>query len=561
MTTSIQVSGGRTPIEEARLIEPALKRVLYECLERIRATKAALYLATTHGTSEAYELVTSYGWTAPPQRLDERYPIVARLIANRLPLMVNSLGADRLVGEMLFEQGSERALALPIFGRGRRLVGIVDLRDKAAQKPFDAADAAAADTIREAIEKELAAKSLYGVGDGSVVETPKRRRGSSAKYSAVMRAEAALLPETLLRPETTASPGAVEVIRAARGRMAKRVLDREVARRMLTREEIERLRVVLPAVLAIPGVVAGVLTNLTARERQVVVSNAPLADDALRLINDRLAVSLKRREVATAASRANWSANLDRNAVTSNDIQIVASAAVAPKSVDGLVLTVALSKKPTDEARAQIEALAEQLGVCVDAIVGRNQWQQRRIVIAEALIEPDFRPMPMLAGHSRLVAGIAQRLAEAMKMSEDFVDTVRVGALVHDVGLRLLDYEKLGVQGRLTDEQTQVVMEHPLVGAALVEPYLGRDVAEVVLRHHERFDGHGYPGRLAGERIPLAARVVQIADCWAAMTSPESYVPNVSRDEAMHRLRKDAGAQFDPSLVGTFIAAVDEIVG
>src|ERR1051325_1380536 len=364
MTTSIQVSGGRTPIEEARLIEPALKRALYECLERIRATKAALYLATSYGTSQVYELVTSYGWTAPPPRLDERYPIVARLLANRLPLMVNSLGADRATGEVRFEQGSERPLALPIFGRGRRLVGIVDLRDKAGQKPFEPADAAAADTVREAIEKELAAKGLYGVGDGSVVETPKRRRGSSAKYSAVMRAEAALLPETLVRPETTASPGAAEVIRAARGRMAKRVLDREVARRILTREEIERLRIVLPAVLAIPGVVAGVLTNLTARERQIVVSNAPLADDALRLINDRLAMSLKRREVATAAARPNSSANLARNAVTSSDIQIVASAAVAPKSVDDLVLTVALSTKPTDEARAQIEALAAQLAVC-----------------------------------------------------------------------------------------------------------------------------------------------------------------------------------------------------
>ena len=67
--------------------------------------------------------------------------------------------------------------------------------------------------------------------------------------------------------------------------------------------------------------------------------------------------------------------------------------------------------------------------------------------------------------------------------------------------------------------------------------------------------------RLDRERIPLAARVVRIADCWAAMTSPESYMPSVDRNEAMHRLRKDAGAQFDPSLVGTFVAAVDEIVG
>jgi hypothetical protein len=312
-------------------------------------------------------------------------------------------------------------------------------------------------------------------------------------------------------------------------------------------------------VLAIPGVLAGVLTNLEERERQIVVSSAPLAADALRLINARLAASLQRHEVSAAASRANWSATTS-NEVTAGDIRIVASAAVAPKSVDGLVLTVALSAKPSDEARLQIERLAEQLGVCVDAIVGRDAWQQRRVAIAEALLEPDFRPMPILVGHSKLVAGIAQRLAQALKMSDDFVATVRIGALVHDVGLRLLDYDKLG-GGKLTDEQMQTVIEHPLVGAALVEPYLGRDVADVVLRHHERYDGKGYPGRLAGERIPLAARIVQIADCWAAMTSPESYVPPVDRDEAIHRLRKDAGAQFDPLLVGTLIAEIDEIVG
>lgn len=563
MDTRIGVHGERPPIEEARLIEPALKAALYRCLERIHATKAALYLATRHTASDAFELVTSYGWVAPPPRavIDDRSPIVMRLSATRMPLIVNSVAADRRVAEVLFEQGSERVLAVGIFGRGERMVGVIDLRDKAAAKPFDAADVALLDAVRAEIEQLLGAKSLYGLGGVTIVDVPKRRRGGSAKYSAVMRAEAALLPETLVRADTTPSPGALEVIRAARERMGRRALDREVARRLLSRDELERLRVVLPAVLAIPGVVAGVLTNLAARERQIVVSQSPLADDALRLINERLAASLKRREVATSASRANWSATPQSDAITANDIRIVASAAVAPKSVDGLVLTVALASKPTDDARVQIERLAEQLGACVDVLVGRSELLRRRGIIAEALLEPDFRSLPILAAHCRLVAGIAQRLAQALKMSEEFVETVRVGALVHDVGLRLLDYETLGRAGRLTDEQTQIVMEHPLVGAALVEPYLGRDVADIVLRHHERFDGYGYPGKLAGERIPLAARIVQIADCWAAMTSPESYTPNVSRDEAMHRLRKDAGAQFDPSLVGTFIAAIDEIVG
>jgi HD-GYP domain-containing protein (c-di-GMP phosphodiesterase class II) len=555
MDTRIAVSGDRSPLEEARLLEPALKRALYECIERVRATKAALYLGASHGASSAFELVTSYGWNAPPAKLDAaRSPIVARLASTQMPLMVNSVAADRVIAEALFEQGCERVLALPIFGRARQLVGIIDLRDKAARKPFEAADVAAADSIRDEIEKVLAAKQLYGLG-AMLVETPKRRRGASAKYSGIQ-----LGPETLVRPDTTASPAAAEVIRAARDRMSRRGSEREAARRLLSREELETLRVVLPAVLAIPGVLAGVLTNLTARERQIVVSNAPLAGDALRLINARLAASLQRHEVATAASRANWSAVPDSNEIAAADIRIVASAAVAPKSVDGLVLTVALSAKPTDDARVQIERLAAQLGVCVDAIVGRSEWHQRRVKIAEALLEPDFRAMPRLAGHSKLVAGIAQRLAQTLKMSEDFAETVRVAALVHDAGLRLLDYDKLS-GGTITDEQMQTVIEHPLVGAALVEPFLGRDVAEVVLRHHERWDGKGYPGKLSGERIPLGARIVQIADCWAAMTSPDSYAPAVDRDEAMRRLRRDAGAQFDPSLVGVFLAAVDEIAG
>ena len=554
MDTPISITGAPSPLEEARLLEPALKRALYECIERVRATKAALYLGASHSANSAFELVTSYGWNAPPARLDAKSPIVSRLAATQMPLMVNSVAADRAVAEALFEQGCERVLALPIFGRARHLAGILDLRDKAGRKPFEAADVAAADSIREAIEKVLATKQLYGIR-GSVVEAPKRRRGASAKYSGIT-----VGPETLVRPDAAASPGALDVIRAARDRMARRIQERDAARRVLSREELETLRVVLPAVLAIPGVLAGVLTNLTERERQIVVSNAPLDDDALRLINARLAASLQRHEVATAASRANWSAT-QSDAISAADIRIVASAAVAPKSVDGLVLTVALKAKPSDDARVQIERLAAQLGVCVDAIVGRDEWQRRRVVIAEALLEPDFRPMPILAGHSKLVAGIAQRLAETLKMSDDFVLTVRLGALVHDVGLRLLDYDKLGGSGKLTDAQMQTVMEHPLVGAALVEPFLGRDVADVVLRHHERFDGKGYPGKLAGERIPLAARIVQIADCWAAMTSPESYAPSVERAEAIRRLRKDAGAQFDPSLVGTFIAAVDEIAG
>src|SRR5437763_7135789 len=265
MDTRLGIPGAPTPLQEPRLLAPALNRALYECIERIHATKAALYLGASHTGSEAFELVTSYGWTAPPARLDRRNPVVSRLLSTQMPLMVNSVAADRVVAEALFEQGCERVLAVPIFGR-ERLAGIIDMRDKAGRKPFEAADVAAADAIRQEIENVLAAKKLYGVGPVSLVEAPKRRRGASAKYSGV-----SLRAETLVRPEITASPGAVEVIRAARERMSRRPPERDAARRLLSRDELETLRVVLPAVLAIPGVLAGALTNLEERERQIVV--------------------------------------------------------------------------------------------------------------------------------------------------------------------------------------------------------------------------------------------------------------------------------------------------
>src|SRR5438067_7700288 len=135
MDTRIGIHGAPSPLEEARLLEPALKRALYECIERIRATKAALYLGASHSASNAFELVTSYGWNAPPAKLDAKTPIVSRLVSTQMPLIVNSVASDRVVAEALFEQGCERVLAVPIFGRARQLVGVIDLRDKAAKKP------------------------------------------------------------------------------------------------------------------------------------------------------------------------------------------------------------------------------------------------------------------------------------------------------------------------------------------------------------------------------------------------------------------------------------------
>jgi HD-GYP domain-containing protein (c-di-GMP phosphodiesterase class II) len=115
-------------------------------------------------------------------------------------------------------------------------------------------------------------------------------------------------------------------------------------------------------------------------------------------------------------------------------------------------------------------------------------------------------------------------------------------------------------RANLTAEEMRALAEHPLVGAALVEPILGPEVAQAVLRHHERVDGKGYPSRMSGQQIPLAARIIAIVDGWVAMTARQSYQPPISREEAAVRIREGAGTQWDGALVEKFLRALPELL-
>jgi HD-GYP domain-containing protein (c-di-GMP phosphodiesterase class II) len=191
------------------------------------------------------------------------------------------------------------------------------------------------------------------------------------------------------------------------------------------------------------------------------------------------------------------------------------------------------------------------------ASVPRNDRQ----IIAEKLLEPDFARYPDLVEHSRLVAAIAQRLAAQLEIPAPQVETIRLAALVHDVGLRLLDYERIYNKPNLTPEQLRGLSEHPIVGAALVEPLLGGEIAQIVLRHHERMDGKGYPSKLGAAQIPAGSKIIAIADAWVAMTSANSYRPPITRQEAMQRMREGAGTQFDAAIVEQFLGAIEKIDG
>jgi hypothetical protein len=551
---------GFAVLNEVRPLEPELKRALYAAYELAAATKAALYLASSYA-SERYEIVTSYAFNPADRRVvDGKDALVQRLAASHAPFVINALGEDERVAEILFRHNNERLVAVPIFGRGRRMIGFIDLRDKAGRKNFDASDVVAAEKIAREIMKVLATKNLYGVGRVPLVDMPKRASKNSSGAWAMPRMPIARKPEGDRPAAATLSTRAIEVIRRAHERMTHRDLAIDRRRRILTAEEFERVRVLLPASLSIPGVAAAVLTSMTHDEMQAIVAHGELTTEALKLIQTKIAQWAKRTPRDTS-SKALILPSRNCGTITHEQLRVVASSQLAGRAVERLVLTIAFERTPDDATRRQIEKFAEYLGDAVEGIIGRTDLLSERRAMALLLLEPDFNRYEGLSDHCKLVSDIAQRFARVLGLPERDAETVRIAALVHDVGLRLLDYNEVTAAKELSEEQRRAVNEHPLVGAALVEPILGSEVALAVLRHHERVDGSGYPGRIPGDRIPVAAKIIAIADAWVAMTSPWPYVNCVPPGDAVSRLRDGAGTQFDASLVGTFLASRQEIVG
>jgi putative nucleotidyltransferase with HDIG domain len=162
----------------------------------------------------------------------------------------------------------------------------------------------------------------------------------------------------------------------------------------------------------------------------------------------------------------------------------------------------------------------------------------------------------MTARHSAAVARYARRIAEAAGCADAEQQLVHTAALYHDVG-KVMFADRMFKAGKLTDEEWEIVKRHPERGAELVGHLPNHDeVAAIILAHHERIDGRGYPRGLAGEDIPLLSRMISIADTYDVMTGRDSYRQPVSSAEAIAELRRVAGSQLDAALVEIFVERV-----
>ena len=166
-----------------------------------------------------------------------------------------------------------------------------------------------------------------------------------------------------------------------------------------------------------------------------------------------------------------------------------------------------------------------------------------------------------LHGHVHRVSDLSVDLGTGLGLGEDDLDRLALAGILHDVGKIHLDPGILGKPGPLDENERELMQRHPELGFAMTRNRLDPKVAEAILYHHERFDGHGYPFGLVGMEIPVLSRIVLVADAFDAMTSTRAYQPALPVSFAVNEIRKHTGTQFDPAVVEIFLelAAVERL--
>lgn len=164
-------------------------------------------------------------------------------------------------------------------------------------------------------------------------------------------------------------------------------------------------------------------------------------------------------------------------------------------------------------------------------------------------------------GHSRRVTETALALGDELGLSADDMEDLRWGSLLHDVGKIAVDQLIQNKPGRLTHEEYEHIMIHAHVGAGIVQPVVNDRVVEMIEHHHDHFDGSGLHQVVAGSDIPLAARILAVADAFDAMTSDRPYRPAMSREEALNEIKRCVTTQFDPLVAEAFLAMMGQKSG
>jgi diguanylate cyclase (GGDEF)-like protein len=234
------------------------------------------------------------------------------------------------------------------------------------------------------------------------------------------------------------------------------------------------------------------------------------------------------------------------------------SFAVAPLRTDGRLGCIAAAIPPGSGFDARktrlLAGIADQAKLALASAGTYERLERTFVSTVESLANALEANDEYTSSHARSISDMAIRVGAELGLEAKALKRLELAALFHDIGKIGVPNEILSKPGPLTEDEWAVLRRHPELGETILAP-IDRlaDVRPIVRHCHERFDGHGYPDAKAGTEIPIEARIIFVCDAFHAMTTDRPYRPRLSEKEAFRRLRRSAGTQFDPDIVGVFL--------
>jgi len=484
-------------------VERTFKEVLYRFLEEIHCTKSALYLLTSEDT---YGLATQYGFgrrdaLAAEHRRGE--PLVALAHEQRSsPRPFNDAAHNPDLAPYLEGAGTARLLLAPLY-EGSRVLGFVDARDKGRKAPFTARDVAGAAAITGAMLELIRRLRLYPDAE----EPPT--------------------------PELPSLPAHDEV-----GPEGERPSFDEASLRAL----LDGAHLVV-RIGAAEAVSVSVISGSRGSSRMF--SSSTLPEEARRAIVDHQRGVLAEAGLAPPEA-GDWRVGVRRvgDGSPPSPARTVASAVLLGQGEWAVTASVVAARSGVGPA-APLDLLRRIAGSARAAAEGR--WVRRRLVWT--LAESVKTVSEELSKHLLAVSHMSWSLAVALGCDGAEVEGAALAGMVHDLGLgEIVEQEGYRAPPGGGDHR-RVFRRHVELGEQRLRKNGLDDLAAVVRSHHERWDGAGYPDRLAGDAIVPAARIVSVAEVWDVLTADHSYRQTLAPGRALAIIKAAAGSQFEPRVV------------
>jgi hypothetical protein len=573
---------------EAAVLAPAEEKYYQDFLavlnQKWRPAKAAFY--TLDPSSAKFRLKAQFGFSRTDrlaESLSRNDGLVTQIYERREPIYVNNVNQAGRLADAMVQATSTRMLLAPVYLDGR-IMGLVDVREKAGRQPFSPDDVAEiSDLLRRfAIELRRIQEGRSGGGENFSEPAPEIERPSdrvaaaTAPHSSFDRtsgfSSAKLTAGPLRRPVT--SPVEVEAFAANElpSAVARtiRLIEETLARSApakaaatvgggLTPREADFIVLYLPTCLSYEEVeVAAVSSFVPGGATVTIAARRPLDPDVAPALLENLEKIFAKTAVPFPfTSEPSWrpleATRAEAPAVRRAEIASIQSS-VLDSSAEGVVLfSLLFRRRPNPEAREALRSAHVVLRSVLAGARSEGRFREAYRGLINKLLEPGLQRRTALKTHSFNVGRMARKLAARLGVTPMEVEQITVAALLHDVGMRELSYDSLYTKRALSDEELALLRLHPGVGALLVEdipwPY---PVAPLIRHHHEQWDGGGYPDGLKHDKIPLGSRIIHLCEAFDAMTSSTSYRFVLSDYQAIDILDSKSGTQFDPELTPEF---------